>query len=167
MPEPHLRAGDDDREVVAAALGQHMASGRLTLAEYEDRLAQAYASRTFGDLAALTADLPPLPTTPPPPEPAPDPAPTGSVPSSTPLVVPAPVVAPWSSWHGHAEHSWRAWLSTSVIVLVVYLAISLGNGEFDYFWPIWVIGPWGAVLLVSRLGGSGARPRNENPRVGR
>ena len=38
MPEAQLRAGDDDREGVAAALGKHMAAGRLTLAEYEDRL---------------------------------------------------------------------------------------------------------------------------------
>ena len=60
MPESHLRAGDTDREAVAAALGTHMAAGRLTLAEYDERLAQAYAARTFGELAELTADLPAL-----------------------------------------------------------------------------------------------------------
>jgi hypothetical protein len=28
----------------------------------------------------------------------------------------------------------------------------IGSGEFHYFWPIWVIGPWGAVLLAQTLG---------------
>ena len=50
MPEPHLRAADADRTAVAELLGQHMAAGRLTVAEYEERLARAYASRTYGDL---------------------------------------------------------------------------------------------------------------------
>ena len=58
MPEPHLRAADADRAAVAAVLGEHMAAGRLTLAEYDERLTRAYAARTFGELAELTADLP-------------------------------------------------------------------------------------------------------------
>lgn len=58
MPEPHLRASDADRAAVADVLGQHMSSGRLTVAEYDDRLARAYASRTYGELIELTADLP-------------------------------------------------------------------------------------------------------------
>ena len=60
MPEPHLRAADADRTAVAGLLGEHMAAGRLTVAEYEDRLARAYASRTYGELDELTTDLPPL-----------------------------------------------------------------------------------------------------------
>jgi hypothetical protein len=59
MPEPHLRAADTDRAAVATALGEHMSAGRLTLAEYDERVTNAYAAKTFGDLAALTADLPP------------------------------------------------------------------------------------------------------------
>ncbi|WP_347058741.1 DUF1707 domain-containing protein [Blastococcus sp. HT6-30] len=35
-----------------------MSEGRLTVAEYDERLAQAYAARTFGELAPLTTDLP-------------------------------------------------------------------------------------------------------------
>jgi len=159
MPEPHLRAGDDDREVVAAALGEHMAAGRLTLSEYEDRLARAYAARTFGELAELTADLPALARATPS---SPAPAPAAAVPAP---IVPAPV-GPWVA-HGHAQHSWRAWLTTSVIVLVVYLAGSLGDGDLDYFWPMWVIGPWGAALLAHRLGGSRERPRDESSQLRR
>jgi hypothetical protein len=167
MPDPHLRAGDDDREAVAAALGAHMAAGRLTLAEYEERLVRAYAARTFGELAELTADLPaPAPV---PARPAADAATAAD--GTPPVVRPAPSasgpaglpghVAPWAG-HGHDDHSWRSWLATSAIVLAVYLAVSLSNGQFDYFWPMWVIGPWGAVLLASRLGGA-ARGSGERP----
>ena len=58
MPESHLRAADADRTAVAAVLGEHMAAGRLTVAEYEDRLSRAYAAKTYGELDALTTDLP-------------------------------------------------------------------------------------------------------------
>src|SRR3954464_8034718 len=55
---PHLRASDADRERVAAALREHCAVGRLTMAELDERLGQAYAARTFGELAGVTRDLP-------------------------------------------------------------------------------------------------------------
>ena len=58
MPEPHLRAADADRAAVATQLGEQMSAGRLTVAEYDERLARAYAARTYGELEALTADLP-------------------------------------------------------------------------------------------------------------
>ena len=65
MPESHLRAADADRLAVATALGEHMSAGRLTLAEYDDRVASAYAARTLGELAELTADLPAVGAAPP------------------------------------------------------------------------------------------------------
>jgi len=39
-------------------LADHHAAGRLTLAEFEDRMAAAQTARTGADLAVLTADLP-------------------------------------------------------------------------------------------------------------
>ena len=73
MPEPHLRAADSDRAAVATALGRAMAEGRLTVAEYDERLASVYAARTYGALAGLTADLPRA-TAPPVPRPSAPPA---------------------------------------------------------------------------------------------
>jgi hypothetical protein len=171
MPEPHLRAGDTDREAVAAALGTHMAAGRLTLAEYDDRLSRAYAATTFGELAALTADLPaPTPAVSrpvgsgPAPATAPRPAPTGfGAAAGRPGIAPLQPCA----WRGLDQHSWRAWASTSVTVLVVYLVISLASWELSYFWPIWVIGPWGAALLLSRIGSDRARTDDDRPQLGR
>ena len=58
MPEPHLRAADTDRAAVATVLGQHMSAGRLTVDEYDERLARTYAAKTYGELEELTADLP-------------------------------------------------------------------------------------------------------------
>ncbi|MFC0555098.1 DUF1707 domain-containing protein [Planotetraspora thailandica] len=52
-----LRASDADRERVIAALAEAAGDGRLTHDEHEERVGQAYAARTLGDLAALTADL--------------------------------------------------------------------------------------------------------------
>ena len=53
-----VRASDGDREAVAARLNEAVGDGRLTLQEFSERLDLAYAARTRGDLAPLTADLP-------------------------------------------------------------------------------------------------------------
>ena len=53
-----LRAADTDRAAVAEVLGTALREGRLTVEEYDERLAAAYAARTHADLAVLTTDLP-------------------------------------------------------------------------------------------------------------
>lgn len=58
MGEPEILASDAERERVAAELGAAVGEGRLTLAEYSDRVGRAHAARTRGDLVPLTADLP-------------------------------------------------------------------------------------------------------------
>ena len=56
--EPEMRAGDADREHLVEQLREHHAAGRLTLDEFEERMAQAYAAKTYGELRVLTRDLP-------------------------------------------------------------------------------------------------------------
>ncbi|TFV57565.1 DUF1707 domain-containing protein [Geodermatophilus sp. DF01-2] len=137
MPEPHLRAADADRAAVAAQLGEHLSAGRLTVAEYDDRLAGAYAARTYGELDALTADLP--------------------RPTPQPRTTPAPAERtcdwPHRGWSGGPtqQTAWRNWAVVAVIVLTVWTATSIGSRELGHFWPMWVIGPWGAVLLAQTL----------------
>lgn len=60
MPEPlpTHRAADTDRERTAEVLRDAAGDGRITLDELETRLEQAYAARTYADLARVTADLP-------------------------------------------------------------------------------------------------------------
>ena len=53
-----LRASDADREHVAATLSEHLASGRLTVPEFEQRVTAAYAAKTLGQLRTKLEDLP-------------------------------------------------------------------------------------------------------------
>jgi DNA-binding transcriptional ArsR family regulator len=59
-PPPGMRAGDADREVAAAALGEHYAQGRLTLDELDARLDATLTATTHGELSQATQDLPDL-----------------------------------------------------------------------------------------------------------
>jgi hypothetical protein len=54
----HLRASDADRERVIDALKAAFVQGRLTKDELGMRAGLALASRTYGELTALTADIP-------------------------------------------------------------------------------------------------------------
>jgi hypothetical protein len=52
------RASDADRNRFAALLERHFAEGRLSEAEFSDRMDRALQARTLGELYALSADLP-------------------------------------------------------------------------------------------------------------
>ena len=60
-----LRASDADRELVIGALKAAYVEGRLTEDELDARVGQVYASRTYAELAkvtaAVTADIPAAP----------------------------------------------------------------------------------------------------------
>ena len=55
---PSMRAASADRERAVDVLKAGFAEGRLTQDEYNERMNRAYASRTYAELIALTADLP-------------------------------------------------------------------------------------------------------------
>jgi len=55
-----LRAADADREVVVDQLREHCAAGRISMDEFEARLEEAYAARTYRELAWVTRELPRL-----------------------------------------------------------------------------------------------------------
>ena len=54
----HLRASDADRERVIDTLKAAFVQGRLTKDELGMRAGLALASRTYGELTAITADIP-------------------------------------------------------------------------------------------------------------
>lgn len=56
-----LRASDADREQVIDVLKVAFAQGRLTKDDLDLRAAQAFISRTYAELAAVTADIPDIP----------------------------------------------------------------------------------------------------------
>jgi hypothetical protein len=69
-PDQHIRVSDAERTEVADRLAAHFGAGRLTQAEFDERVAQAMNAKTRGDLRGLFDDLP---------EPGPPGAPGGPV----------------------------------------------------------------------------------------
>jgi Domain of unknown function (DUF1707) len=57
-----LRASHADREQAIEVLKSAFVQGRLTKDEFDARVGQGFASRTYAELAAVTADLPVAPT---------------------------------------------------------------------------------------------------------
>jgi hypothetical protein len=56
--DQNMRVSDAERSAVAEQLGAHYADGRLDQAEFDERISQAMAAKTRGDLAGLFDDLP-------------------------------------------------------------------------------------------------------------
>lgn len=54
----HFRIGDAERDRAAALLSKHMAEGRLTQPEFDERLDVAMKAKTAGELEPLFRDLP-------------------------------------------------------------------------------------------------------------
>lgn len=124
MPDqPQIRISDAEREHLASLLGQHFAMGRLTISEYQDRIAAVYAARTRADTTDLLADLP---------------------------TEPSPADAPARQPERSPRTRWTPWALTGAICLLAWITVSLAQGRPLAFWPGWVIGPWGIALLARR-----------------
>ena len=61
----HMRASDADREHVLDVLKAAFVQGRLVKDELDIRAGQTLSSRTYAELAAITADIPVAPIEPP------------------------------------------------------------------------------------------------------
>ena len=126
-----MRAGDGDRDAVAARLKEALDDGRLDLHEYDERLQRTYAAKTYADLDGLTTDLP------------------GTVPLSKSQVEPVKPAEPTSN-----GPTWVKGYAGVVAVCVVIWAISsFAAGELIYFWPVWMLIP----LIFGIIGNSTRR----------
>jgi len=137
--DPRYRCADVDRDQTVEQLREHFVVGRLTPEEFDERTDAAYAAKTFGDLTALVEDLPA------PPEPEP----------------PAPI-EPRGAEARRQLAVWSGWMSTSMVCLTIWGLMSLVIGHVMPFWPVFVIGPWGAVLVARTITGT-HRPTNGRP----
>jgi len=151
--DPDLRASDQDRERCATQLADHLLAGRLTLVEFDDRTGRAYAATTLRDLHTLVDDLPL----------AVQDIAGGNVRQAVPGMVPgaAPSVGAASHDVGRA---WASWVVVNLVCLLIWGATSAAQGQLLEFWPVWVLGPWGAVLLAST---ARSRLSNDTGRVPR
>ncbi len=146
MGRDEMRAADADRQAVADQLKGALDEGRLDLHEYDERLQQAYAAKTYGELQPLLSDLPaaalPVPA---------QRDPEGLVTASDGEVRRQWLLGVWSSW-----------VVVVGINVVVWLIASLASTDLIYFWPVWVAGPWGAVLAVATVTGlANGEPRKQ------
>lgn len=123
---PLIRASDEDRQRVVDLLAEHHVAGRLDQAEFAERMESAYVAKTIGELRRLMGDLPRIDV--------------ASRRSGT-------------ANPSAARAAFASWVSTAVLVLVIWLAVSVASGHFTYFWPFWIIGPWGGVLLFRAVDG--------------
>lgn len=142
---PSMRASDADREAVADRLRDAHVEGRLSLEEFQERLDRALAAKTLGELAGVTADLP-----------------ASSAALGTPIG-PAPAHPMRYVGRGHVRRLWAAWSTVMLINVVIWGAVAVSSDHAPYFWPIWVGGPWGAVLLARTfLGAERERPGRQD-----
>lgn len=58
MGTADIRISNDERDEAISTLGVHLSTGRLELAEYEERCGRAVSARTRGELEELFTDLP-------------------------------------------------------------------------------------------------------------
>lgn len=150
MERGAMRAADADREATAERLRVALEEGRLDLHEYDERLGRAYAAKTYAELDAVLADLP-----------GPTPAHRAAV---APAAPPAPPAADVTGAGGGTVDDtghgggrllgvWSPWLRVAGILTVIWLISAVGSGEMGNYWPAWVLGPWGVLLLLRTAGG--------------
>jgi hypothetical protein len=131
-----LRAADADRHQIAEQLKSALDEGRLSLAEYDDRVRDAYAARTYAELLHLVADLP------------------------KPGLSAAEVNARRAAELRREARKppmalmvlWTIWGAVTAVNVVVWLlvAITAGDSIYDvYPWPVWLLVPGAALLAVT------------------
>ncbi|GHJ14860.1 MULTISPECIES: DUF1707 SHOCT-like domain-containing protein [unclassified Micromonospora] len=148
-----MRAADRDREAVAERLRVALEEGRLGLHEYDERLARAYGARTYGELDEVVADLP-----------GPAPVERSALAPAAPNPPPAPVAPsdPVAGAHEVPENRsrllglWLPWLRVAAILVPIWLIGAVASGHAAGVWPLWVLGPWGGLVLMQSVGLIGA-----------
>jgi hypothetical protein len=120
---PASRVSDAERDSAVEALTGHVSTGRLSIDEFDARAARVYSAVTRADLTSVFDDLPHMVVE----KGVPDPA--------------------------QRDHQVALWAGIGVLCLVIWGISSIATGGFLYFWPMWVIGPWGAMLALQRVTG--------------
>jgi hypothetical protein len=129
VPAEQMRVADVDRKAVVDRLHVAHGEGLITLAEFDSRVADTWQSKTRGDLARITADLP----------------------APRPVVVTPPAARQVARRH-RGPAALRVlntiWLSVTTLNIVIWGLVWLTGGSGVYPWWLWVAVPPGAVLGV-------------------
>jgi hypothetical protein len=136
-----LRVSDEEREAAALEIREHYAAGRLDDDEMSSRLSAAYGAKRRAELAAVRADLPPLPPT------------------------PAAQKAELKERRSHLSRRLLQQTGAGVGSFAVCTAIWIAGGATGFFWPLFIL--LVAVLPLVRHGWSLYGPAPEFDRVER
>jgi Flp pilus assembly protein TadB len=143
--DPRTRAGDEDRDRTATALGGHYAAGRLTLEEFQQRLDRAYAAKTLGQLDELMKDLPGSDL-------SPLQGQRGGRPPLPQRREPGPVQA-----SGGRSAVRQFWLAVAITAIVIWLIGGAAGGP----WLLWLAVPLAFIMLRWWSLGGSHRDRNQ------
>lgn len=130
-----MRAADADRHTVADQLKGALDEGRLSLAEYDERVRDTYAARTYADLLLLVADLP--------------------KPGLSAAEVKARRAAEVRRDARRLPMAlmvlWTIWGSVAAVNVAVWIIVAMTVAGDVYPWPVWLLVP-GAALVVTTVG---------------
>ena len=145
--DPRVRASDADRERTATLLREHHAVGRLTAEEFSERVDQAFAAKTIGDLDALLADLPAIDLYQ---------LPAAGI-RPTPPGGPRRRGGPGLNRRGDGAilprqiEIWLTWTAASALLLAVWLGVGIAAGGAAWLpWFLLIVIPW--ALSIARRG---------------
>jgi Domain of unknown function (DUF1707) len=136
-PEPveTMRAADTDRHQIAEQLKASLDEGRLSLAEYDERVRDAYAARTYAELLMLVADLP--------------------KPGMSAAEVNAKRSAELSREARRLPTAlvvlWTIFGAVFAVNIVVWALVAATVDTSVYLWPVWLLVP-GAALGAATVG---------------
>ena len=134
-----MRASDRDRQEVVDRLRTGLEDGRLAMEEYVERVGRAYQALTYGELDRLHADLPAAGARSP------------QIPAANPRAVATPD-GMFARLPTALKVLWTIWLTAVSINVVVWALVSATGGHLVYPWPVWVAGPYGALLAAISVG---------------
>ena len=134
QPDPvRMRASDADRHKIAEQLKAALDEGRLTLHEYDDRVREAYAARTYADLLGLVTDLP--------------------APGLSAEEVHARRRAQLKREARKLPMAlmvlWTIWGALAAVNVVVYILLAMTVNDDIYMWPVWLLVPGAALWAVT------------------
>jgi Domain of unknown function (DUF1707) len=139
-----LRASDADREHVAGTLKAAYVHGLVTKDEFDARVSQTFASRTYAELALITADIP-----------------AGLAAASPPLRPgPAPVNPPA---HANLTPGERAMMGTGLLAALALLVALLAGG---FVGGLLALGGLGSAFVSAFLLGAQVRSSRRNSHPG-
>ncbi|MFI6519036.1 DUF1707 domain-containing protein [Spirillospora sp. NPDC050679] len=132
VPPGMLRASDADRNTAIEQLGDALAEGALDTPEYNRRLEQAVTATTLGQLTTLTADLP---------------VSRAALTKAENARKAAKAQADKREW----RNEWGYWGGGALIMTAIWAINCVREHDLTFFWPVWPLGIWGAILLSYAL----------------